>query len=116
MALQARRKLKRILRSHSLSFTDFRGGDFAQVYTYRGHEKQGKWLSPRRVISTDPDYDMLTVSGVGGHVINVRRQIALAVHVTSNITDLIQQAFYHLDETIDAILSSSPTEMRCEPA
>lgn len=69
--LIARRKLKRILRSNSLSSNDFRVDDLVQIYVKHGKQKRGTWLSPRQVNKIDTDAGMLTVPSAAGHSISV---------------------------------------------
>lgn len=38
----AHRKLTRIMRSYSLKISDFKPGDFLQIYIHLSHEKNGK--------------------------------------------------------------------------
>ena len=104
--LVARRKLTKILRSHSLSEKDFRPGDLVQVYVKRGKEKRGRWLSPRQVISINTDAGMLSVPGAAGRQISVAFEDARAAHVQSEITDMIQESIDKLDNGIEEILST----------
>lgn len=87
-----RRKLTRILRSHTLQPSQFRVGDLVQVFVKRGHQKRGKWLSPRQIINIDIEAGMLSVPGSAGHTINVALENARAAHLSSEITLMIQDA------------------------
>lgn len=105
--LIARRKLMRILRSHSLSTQDFRVGDLAQIFSKRGKEKRGRWLSPRQVISINTESGMLSVPGAAGHQINVAFEYARAAQMTRDIKEMVQQAIDQFDENIDNLLMSA---------
>lgn len=117
--LVARRKLTRILRSHSLTEHNFRLGDLVEVYQKRGKQKRGKWSSPRQVIAIDMDAGMLSVPGSAGHKVTVAFEEARAAHVQSDITSMIQEPIDKLDEEIDDLLdnhhSVQPSSNNCDP-
>lgn len=64
--LMARRKLTRILCSHSLKHSDFELGDSVQVNVRHNIVKRSKWISPRKVILICIDAERLTVLGHSG--------------------------------------------------
>lgn len=104
--LVARRKLTKILRSHSLEENEFRTGDLVQIFMKRGHEKRGRWLSPRQVIAIDTDVVMVTVPGAASHTVNVALEDVRAAHVTNDITSMIQESIDQLDDQIEDHLES----------
>lgn len=44
-------------------------GDMVQVYIIEGHEKHGKWISSRIVLSVDKSAGTVTIPGSNGHEI-----------------------------------------------
>lgn len=65
-----------------------------QVYQKHGHQKRGKWLSPRQVIRIDIDAGIRSVPGSAGHKITVAFEDDRAAHMQSDITEMIQESIH----------------------
>lgn len=68
--LIAKKELNLIMRTKATVDPVINPGDLVQVYILHGHEKRGKWSSPRAVNSVDSDSGIFTVPGSRVHKIN----------------------------------------------
>lgn len=109
--LLAKRKLTLMLRSQATRAPVINPGDLVDVFVKKTHEKRGRWLSLRTVLSVDNSSSIVSVPGLSGHSLSialedVRHSIVddeFAEHVRQS-NDQLQSA---IDEAIDFPMSNS---------
>lgn len=95
-----RRKLTRILRSHSLKPSNFKLGDLTQIYVHHNNQKRDKWLSPRQIFSIEIDVGTVAVPGLFGNTINAVFENVRAAFPISNIAEYVISIIDELDDNL----------------
>lgn len=108
--LQARRKLNLILNSKSTSDIPTSVGDQVEVFVKQGHEKRGRWLSPRPVLDFDGDTGSVTLPGKNGRTMSAALEdIRLAIE-HSPLASAIQESMDTMDNELFHALSETENE------
>ena len=68
-AIQARRKLSRILNSKSTSEPSVNIGDLVEIYQHGQNNKRGQWSEAKQVIKVDKNNRTITVPGKNGKTV-----------------------------------------------
>ena len=64
--LKAKRKLNLILKSKAVKLPPISVGDLVDVYVKLSHQKRGKWIGPKKVLSFNIDAQSITYPGKHG--------------------------------------------------
>ena len=103
--LCAKRKMNKILRSHSYDRNVIRTGDLVQVYIKNEKQKRGSWSSPRQVLAIDHDGGFVVVPGRGSRKISAAFEDTRIAPGCDQLSVIIQSAVDELDESVDDIVS-----------
>lgn len=102
--IKARRKLNRILRSHSHEYGPFKICDMVQVYVKADNTKRGSWSSARIILSINYDASSVVVPGRAGRRMSAAFKDVRAVPADNPLSTLVQYAIDELDALIDKIV------------
>lgn len=98
--LSAKRKLTLIMRTKATADPILHAGDLVQIFVKKGHEKRGRWLSPRVVLSVDTNAGTVSVPGSNGHKVVAAVEDTRPAIVEDDFAASIVESIDQLDESI----------------
>lgn len=104
-AIQARRKLSRILNTKSTSEPSVNIGDMVEIYQHGKNGKRGQWSEAKKVIKVDNINRTITVPGKNGKTVCAAFEDVRATIGNDNFTMEVSSAIDQLDDAIEDILN-----------
>ena len=113
--LKAKRKLNLILKSKAVKLPPISVGDLVDVYVKLSHQKRGKWIGPKKVLSCNVDAHSITYPGKRGKISTAALEDVRVAIENGSLAKQLQVANDELsalvDENVDEAMDDVSNEV-----